>query len=318
MVHHKLALVGSLVPLLLPTSFGIPIGSSTSQSSRLTEESDVHSSQASNTPISMPTIVIPFKSLNPNYKKWSIQGRVLSKTPIHEYTNQHGLGKLFGFDLLDCSREEIHVSAFNNFVDSFYSQIEIRTVYTVSNGTIKITNPTYNHLNNHLEIVLSSTSTIQPYLHAIPSIPLHSFHFKTIDDLQVAPLNSMVDLIGMVISISPSSTIQNKYGFETSRKTVAIRDGSFFNIDVTLWGHLCHTDGSQLASLYSYDPPLVLAIKGARLTDFNGKTFGSVANTTLHISPDIEPTHILQKWLTERGLCASSPSLSWKLTRFAS
>ena len=87
----------------------------------------------------MPTTVIPFKALNPNYKKWCIQGRVLAKTPIHEYTNQRGPGKLFGFDLIDCSGEEIHVSAFNNFVDTFYSLVEIGTVYTISNGTIKTT-----------------------------------------------------------------------------------------------------------------------------------------------------------------------------------
>ena len=221
-------------------------------------------------------------------------------------------GKLFGFDLLDCSGEEIHVSTFNSFVDSFYSQIEIGTVYTVSNGTIKTTNPAYNHLNNHIEIVLSSTSTIQPCLHAIPSIPVHSFHFKTIDDLQATPLNSMVDLIGMVISISPASTIRKKDGSETSRRTVALRDTSCFSIDVTLWGHHCHNKGSQLASLYSSDPPPVLAIKGARLTDFNCRTLVIVANTTRHINPDIEPTHILQKWFTESSFRAASPSLSRK------
>ena len=129
---------------------------------------------------------------------------------IHEYTNQRGLGKLFGFALLDCSEEEIHVYAFNNFVDSFYALVEIGTVYTVSNGTIKTSNPSYNHLNNHLEIILSSVSTIHPCLHEFPSIPLHSFHFKTINDLQSLPSNSMVDLIGMVSSVTLASTIQKK------------------------------------------------------------------------------------------------------------
>ena len=155
LVHRKLSLVGSPVPLLLPTSFGIPIGSSTSQSSHPIEESDVHSSQASDTPIPIPTTVIPFKALNPNYKKWCIQGCVLAKTPIHEYTNQRGPGKLFGFELIDCSGEEIHVSTFNNFVDTFYSLVEIGRVCTISNGTIKTSNPSYNHLNNCPDIILS-------------------------------------------------------------------------------------------------------------------------------------------------------------------
>ena len=128
----------------------------------------------------MPPATIPFITLNPNHKKWSIQGHVIAKTNIHNYTNQKDLEKLFGFDLLDCSGEEIHV----NFVDSFYSRIEIGIVYIVSNGTIKATNPSYNHLNNHLEIIRYSTSTIQPFLHEFPLIPVHSFHFKKINDLQ--------------------------------------------------------------------------------------------------------------------------------------
>ena len=161
----------------------------------------------------MPTTVIPFKALNPNYKKWSIQGRVFVKKTIHEYTNQWGPEKLFGFDLLDCSREEIHVYAFKKFVDSFYALVEIGTMYIVSNGTIKISKPSYKHLNKHLEIILSSASTIHLCLHEFPSIPLHSFHFKTINDLQSLPSNSMVDLIGMVSSITLASTIQKKGWF---------------------------------------------------------------------------------------------------------
>lgn len=311
-VHRKLALVGSPVPLLLPTSFGIPIGSSTSQTSRITKESDVYSSQALDTPIPMPTTVIPFKALNSNYKKWSVQGCVLAKTPIHEYTNQCRLGKLFGFDLLDCCGEEIYVSAFNNFVDTFYSLVEIGTVYTISNGTIKTSSPSYNHLNNHLEIVLSSTSAIHPCLSEFPSIPLHSFHFKTINDLQILPSNSIVDLIGLVSSVSPASTIRKKDDSETSRRTICLRDTSCFSIDVTLWGHHCHTEGSQLASLYSFEPPLVLAIKGGRLMDYSGKNVGGVPSSFVLINPDIEATHLLQTWYTDYGFRAASPSLNRK------
>ena len=118
-LHRKLDLIGSPLPLVLPTIFGLPTSSSNSQTIGLTQEIDNHSCQTSTTPISMPTIVIPFKALNPNYKKWSILDHIVLKTNIHEYTNQRGLVKLFDFDLLDCSGEEIHVSTFNNFFDSF-------------------------------------------------------------------------------------------------------------------------------------------------------------------------------------------------------
>ena len=244
LIHNKFSLIGSPLPLLLPPGLGLPPASSTSQSLGLTQESLLlFSSQTSTPPVSMPPATIPFTTLNPNHKKWSIQGRVVAKTNIHEYTNRKGPWKLFGFDLLDCSGEEIHVSAFNNFVDSFYSQIERGTVYTVSNGTIKATNPAYNHLNNHIDIILSYTSNIQPFLHAFPLILVHSFYIKTINDLQSSSLNSMV------IYISPASTNREKYGSENNRRNFSLRDTSFFSIDVTLCVHHCHIEGSELASL---------------------------------------------------------------------
>ena len=122
----------------------------------------------------------------------------------------------------------------------------------------------------------------------------------------------MVDLIGLVSSILPASTIRKKDGFGTSRRTVFLRDTSCFSIDVTLCSHHCHTKGSHVASLYSSDPPPVLAIKGVRLTDYNGKTIESVPSSTILINPDIEETHRLQKWYTDHGFHTASPSLSRK------
>ena len=67
-----------------------------------------------------------------------------------------------------------------------------------------------------------------------------------------------------------------------------------------------------LASLYSSDLPTILAIKGGHLTDYNGKTIGSVPSSTILINPDIEATHRLQKWYTDHGFHVASPSLSRK------
>ena len=80
---------------------------------------------------------IPFTSLSSSTKVWNIQGRVTTKTNIHEYGNQRGSGKVFGFDLVDASHNEIHISAFNELELSLYDQIEIGIMYIVSNGTVK-------------------------------------------------------------------------------------------------------------------------------------------------------------------------------------
>ena len=68
-------------------------------------------------------------------KVWNIQGRVIAKTKLHEYGNQWGSGKIFGFDIVNASHDEIHISAFNELALSLYEQIHIGIVYIVSNGT---------------------------------------------------------------------------------------------------------------------------------------------------------------------------------------
>ena len=54
-----------------------------------------------------------------------------------------------------------------------------------------------------------------------------------------------------------------------------------YNIDITLQGEHFQIEGSQLANLCSLATPPVVAIKGGRVTDFYGKTVGTISNTTI-------------------------------------
>ena len=80
---------------------------------------------------------IPFTSLTYSSKVWNIQGRVIAKTKLHEYGNQRGSRKIFGFDIVNSSHDEIHISALNELALSLYEQIHIGIVYIVSNGRVK-------------------------------------------------------------------------------------------------------------------------------------------------------------------------------------
>ena len=50
---------------------------------------------------------IPFTSLSSSTKVWNIQGRVTAKVNIHQYGNQRRSRKVFGFDLVNASHDEI-------------------------------------------------------------------------------------------------------------------------------------------------------------------------------------------------------------------
>ena len=68
--------------------------------------------------------------------------------------------------------------------------------------------------------------------------------------------------------------------------------------------------GHNLFEFYSFDNPPILAIKGGRVSDFNGTTIGMIPTSTLIINPQVEETHQLHAWFCETGYSSSSPSLS--------
>ena len=85
---------------------------------------------------------------------------------------------------------------------------------------------------------------------------------------------------------------------------------SGYSIDITHWGEHCQIEGDELANLHGLATLIALAIKGGHVTDFNGKTVGTISNTTILIKPNIEETVILQRWFHDYGFHSTSPSLN--------
>jgi len=218
-----------------------------------------------------------------------------------------GSRKVFGFDLINRDKEEIHLSAFAELAESLYSLIQVCQLYFVSNGTVEEANPNYNHLKNKWEIYLFVASTINPCPIDDPTFPYKSFHFKTIAEIKSASPNMNVDVIGVVTSTSPASTIRRKDGSQILRKTLILKDKSGFSINVTLWGDHCDSIRQNFAEFYN---PPILAIKGGRVSEFNGTIIGTISTSTLIINPQVEETHQLHAWFHETSYSSSSPSLS--------
>ena len=87
---------------------------------------------------------------------------------------------------------------------------------------------------------------------------------------------------------------------------------SCYSIDITFWGENFQIQGTELSILCGLPTPPAVAIKGGRVTNFNGKTIGTISNSTIFINPKIEETSVLQKWFHDNGFRSASPSLSRK------
>ncbi|CAH8262052.1 unnamed protein product [Arabidopsis lyrata] len=257
-----------------------------------------------------PARVIPIAALNPYQGRWAIKARVTAKGDIRRYNNAKGDGKVYSFDLLDSDGGEIRVTCFNAVADRFYDVTEVGKVYLISKGSLKPAQKNYNHLKNEWEIFLESTSTVELCPDEDGSIPRQQFSFRPISDIENAENNTILDVIGVVTSVNPSVPILRKNGMETHRRILNLKDESGKAVEVTLWGEFCNRDGRQLEEMVDSAFHPVLAIKAGKVSDFSGKSVGTISSTQLFINPDFPEAHKLRTWFDHGGKDTASFSIS--------
>ncbi|KAH8935234.1 hypothetical protein BDL97_17G018700, partial [Sphagnum fallax] len=243
-----------------------------------------------------PARIVPIAALNPYQDRWTIKARVTAKSDVRRFHNTRGDGKVFSFDLLDADNGEIRATCFNNVVDQFYDKIDVGMVYFITKGSLKAAQKNFNHLKNDWEIFLESSSIVKPCFEGDGSIPQQQFHFRPIGDVENMENNAMVNVIRIVVSINLLSTIMRKNGIETHKRTLQIKDRSGHSVEITMWGSFCHKEGQQIQDLCDFGQNPVLAVKAGRVSDFSGKSVGTISSTQLLINPDIPAAHQLRDW----------------------
>ncbi|XP_020534380.1 replication protein A 70 kDa DNA-binding subunit C isoform X2 [Jatropha curcas] len=261
-----------------------------------------------------PPRIMPISALNPYQGRWTIKARVTVKGELRHYNNPRGDGKVFSFDLLDSDGGEIRVTCFNAVADQFYNQIEAGKVYLISRGSLRPAQKNFNHLHNDLEIFLEIGSVIQPCFEDDNSIPRQQFHFRSISEVESMDNNSIVDIIGVVTSITPVASIMRKNGTETQKRSLQLKDMSGRSVELTLWGNFCNAEGLRLQNIcYSGCFP-ILAVKSCRVGDFNGKAVGTISTSQLFIDPDFPEGQRLKEWFEKEGRNIPSVCISREMS----
>ncbi|XP_074283331.1 replication protein A 70 kDa DNA-binding subunit A-like [Silene latifolia] len=261
-----------------------------------------------------PSKIVPIAALNPYQGRWTIKARVTAKGELRHYNNPRGDGKVFSFDLLDSEGGEIRVTCFNAVVDQFYDMIEVGKVYLISKGTLKPAQKNFNHLSNDHELFLDTTSLVQPCYDDDGGIPRLQFHFRPISDIEGIDNQGVIDVIGVVTSISPTTSIMRKNGTETQKRSLQLKDMSGRSVELTMWGNFCNSEGQKLQNLCDTGNFPVLAVKAARVSDFNGKVLGTISSSQLFIEPDNPEAEELKVWFDQKGKNLPSVSISREMT----
>lgn len=99
-----------------------------------------------------------------------------------------------------------------------------------------------------------------------------------------------LDISGVIIEISEKETVNLRSGQQKVRKYVTLIDDSSFSISLTLWGDMCE----RSSSLNIGD---VLAVKGARVSEFGGKSLNAADDhSVLFINMNHERCRALKLW----------------------
>ncbi|KAH7284321.1 hypothetical protein KP509_34G049100 [Ceratopteris richardii] len=254
--------------------------------------------------------IVPIASLNPYRGRWTVKARVTSKGEIRRFNNAKGEGKVFSFDLLDAEGGEVRVTCFNNIADQFYEHIEVGGIYMISKGSLKPAQRSFNHLKNDWEVFLESSSTVERCTDDDDSIPQQQFDFKPINEVGQLDVLAMVDVIGVVDRINATVLVMRKNGIEIPKKAVQLRDASGWSVELTMWGAFCDNEGQKLHEICDSGLFPVLAVKGGRISEFDGKSIGTVSCTQLFIDPKLPQALDARAWFDQGGKNTVAKSIS--------
>lgn len=248
--------------------------------------------------------VVPIASLNPYQNRWTIKARVTSKGSIRRWSNARGEGHLFSVDLLDAHGGEIRGTFFKDACDKFEPILQEGKVYTLSGGRLKVANQQYTSLRNNYEITFDRNADIRPAADGSDIMRMR-YSFRKISSITEVPPNTTIDVVAVVKSATECTSIMSqKLSKELFKRDLTLIDDSLTEIRITLWGDRARQEGP-----WARQP--VVAFKGIKVSDYNGRTLGTYNSSGIAVDPEGVPeADALAQWWSQNSGSVTSTSIS--------
>ncbi|KAE8980090.1 hypothetical protein PR003_g23326 [Phytophthora rubi] len=223
---------------------------------------------------------------------WFVEARVMNLAPVRTWGNPKGTGKIIVMELMDSSGGRTQAKAFNESAVRFGELVQFDRVYAIRGGSVRKANPDYANFTHQHELHLSQDTSVEE-LPNDDSIPHAEMSFVTIEDPVTCPLGSYVDLIAVVIDVGEVDCVVGRNDEVQKKRDILLVDTSNVQVLCTLWNEFsCLPVDGWLQE--------VIAIRRGRLTDFQGRSIGTTAKTSIMANPDFpDERGALEQWFQD-------------------
>jgi replication factor A1 len=237
--------------------------------------------------------IYPIEALSPYAHKWTIKARVTSKSDIRTWHKQSGEGKLFSVNLLDESGE-IKATGFNDQCELLYDTFQEGSVYYISSPCrVQLAKKQFTNLPNDYELTFER-DTIVEKAEDQDNVPQVRFNFTNIGDLQTVEKDSTIDVIGVLKEVAEVTQITSKTTSKPyDKRELTLVDDTGFSVRLTIWG--------KTAMAFDAQPESIVAFKGAKVSDFGGRSLSLLSSGSMTVDPDIQEAHKLKGWYDSQG-----------------
>ena len=237
--------------------------------------------------------IYPIEALSPYAHKWTIKARVTNKSEIRTWHKQSGEGKLFSVNLLDESGE-IKATGFNDQCDLLYDVFQEGSVYYISSPCrVNLAKKQFTNLPNDYELTFERETLVEK-AEDQENVPQVRFNFTTIGDLQSVEKDTTIDIIGVLKEVAEVTQITSKSTSKPyDKRELTLVDDSGFSVRLTIWG--------KTALTFDTPPESIVAFKGAKVSDFGGRSLSLLSSGSMTIDPDIQEAHKLKGWYDSQG-----------------
>eukprot|EP00960_Hanusia_phi_P015180 448394-Hanusia_phi.AAC.3 len=173
----------------------------------------------------------------------------------------------------------------------------IDKVYKIRGGTIKQANRKFNTTSSEYEITFNRDSTFD--IVADSEAPKVAYNFRKIEEIESIEPQSIIDVLAVVHDVQPLGSVTVKSGSnagnQIAKRDVSLLDTGGKTIKLTLWD-----DHKDVVTENDMSNP-VIAIKGVRVSDFNGRSLSTTRSSMLEMNPDFQEAHLLKGWYECNG-----------------